>query len=92
MKQQLFRYLVNSLFALSLHRNLERMDAVVATVTVLIESHMLKLYDGIQLAAAVELNDLILAIRIAATGVPTLTPISSDNQLNRAAVAERLTV
>jgi predicted nucleic acid-binding protein len=67
-------------------------DAVVARAMALIESRTLKGYDGVQLAAAMELNDLILAIGMPATGVPALTLVSADNQLNRAAAAEGLTV
>lgn len=58
----------------------------------LIEAHILKGYDGVQLATAVELNNLILAIGMPVARVPVLTMVAADKQINTAAVAEGLTV
>ncbi len=71
---------------------IEVTDTVVTRAMTLIEAHPLKGYDGVQLAAAVEVNTLALAIGIMAIGMPALTLVSADKQLNRAAVAEGLTV
>jgi predicted nucleic acid-binding protein len=71
---------------------IEITDAVVTRAMSLIETHVLKGYDGVQLAAAVEINNLITAIGMPAAGVPALTLVAADKQLNTAAVAEGLTV
>lgn len=71
---------------------IEITDAVVARAMSLIETHVLKAYDGVQLAAAVEINSLITAIGMPASGGPALTLVAADKQFNTAALAEGLTV
>src|SRR5947209_8156970 len=58
----------------------------------LIESHTLRGYDGVQLAAALELNDLISSVGMPVAVGSTLTLVSADDDLNLAAVAEGLTL
>lgn len=71
---------------------IEVTNVVVARAMSLIETHVLKGYDGVQLAAAVEINNLIMALGIPTAGVPGLTLVSADKQVNTAALAEGLTV
>ncbi len=75
---------------------LEVTEQVVSKAMDLIQAHPLRGYDGVQLAAAVELNTQFVALSIA-SGVPppglsSLVLVSSDNDLNSAASAEGLTV
>jgi len=58
----------------------------------LIEAYKLRGYDGVQLAAALEVNDLVIALGMAVVGVSALTLVSADNDLNLAATGERLIV
>jgi predicted nucleic acid-binding protein len=53
----------------------------------LAETHALRGYDSVHLGAALEVNDRVLAL-----GLPALTLISADQDLNQAALAEGLTV
>ena len=62
-------------------------EAVVDRAMTLAETHRLRGYDAVQLAAALEL----LAVG-ASAGLPQLNFISADNQLNAAAGAEGLKV
>jgi len=71
---------------------IEITDQVVSRAMSLIESHILAGYDGVQLAASMEINDELLAIGMPVVGVPALTLISADKQLNTAAGAEGLVV
>lgn len=71
---------------------IEVTDTVVARAMALIESRTLKGYDGVQLAAAVEIDNLISAIGVQTAGALSLTLVSADKQLNRAAASEGLTV
>jgi uncharacterized protein len=71
---------------------IEVTDAVVTRAMALIEAHTLKGYDGVQLAAAVEINKLTVAIGMPVAGAPALTLVSADKQFNRAGAAEGLTV
>lgn len=70
---------------------IEVTEAVVTRAMSLIETRVLKGYDGVQLAAAVEINNLITAIGMPA-GVPALTLVAADDQLNTAASAGGLTI
>jgi hypothetical protein len=60
------------------------------------ETYILRGYDAVQLAAAVAINSQLVAenaaLGIAAPIGPILTLISSDTDLNDAALAEGLTV
>ena len=67
-------------------------DAVVGRTMGLIENHKLKGYDGVQLAAAMEINDQLLVIGMPVAGVPALTIVSADTDINTAAGAELLLV
>jgi uncharacterized protein len=71
---------------------IEITDQVVSRAMSLIESHILAGYDGVQLAASMEINDELLAIGMPVVGVPALTLISADNQLTTAAGEEGLVV
>ncbi|HKC66323.1 MAG TPA: type II toxin-antitoxin system VapC family toxin [Pyrinomonadaceae bacterium] len=71
---------------------IEITDTVVTKAMLLIETHVLKGYDGVQLAAAVEIHNLLTAIGMPALGAAGLTLVAADKQLNSAALAEGLTV
>jgi predicted nucleic acid-binding protein len=62
-------------------------EAVVARAMDVAEKHRLWGYDAVQLAAALE---LLAVARL--TGLPSLTFVSADTQLNGAAAAEGLSV
>lgn len=53
----------------------------------LVKKHALRGYDAVQLAAALETENERVAV-----GLPSLTLLSADNELNTAAIAEGLTV
>jgi hypothetical protein len=53
----------------------------------LAETHGLRGYDAVQLAAACQINALLIM-----SGLPPLTFVASDHALNAAATAEGLTV
>jgi hypothetical protein len=53
----------------------------------LAETHGLRGYDAMQLATALEVNTLRIV-----SGLPPLTLVSADVELNAAAIAEGLTV
>ena len=71
---------------------IEITDPVVARAMTLIEAHKVRGYDGVQLAVALELNDLILSTGMSVIGVPALTLVSADDELNQAAASEGLMV
>ncbi|HKQ53050.1 MAG TPA: type II toxin-antitoxin system VapC family toxin [Pyrinomonadaceae bacterium] len=73
-------------FALAYHV-LEITAALITRAMSLAESHALRGYDAVQLAAVLEVNDRCLDLAIPA---PTL--VSADKALNAAAEAEGLTV
>lgn len=68
-------------------RVVEITEALVVRAMALAETHALRGYDAVQLAAALELND-----RRVAGILPALTLLSADAELNAAAVAEGLAV
>lgn len=74
----------------SQYQIIEITEVVIARAMTLIESHKLRGYDGVQLAAALELNDLVLSAGMPILGVPALTLASADGDLNSAGVAEGL--
>jgi predicted nucleic acid-binding protein len=74
----------------SQYQIIEITDVVVARAMMLIESRKLRGYDGVQLAVALELNDLMLAAGMPVLGVSALTLVSADDELNSAGVAEGL--
>lgn len=69
------------------YRIIEITSALIASAMVLAETHALRGYDAIQLVAALEVNAIYRAL-----GVPTLTMVSADTELNTAALAEGLIV
>ena len=69
------------------YRVLEITPALIARAMSLAESHALRGYDAVQLAAALEIN-----VRCVALAIPALTLISADVALNTAAMAEGLAV
>ena|SRR2546423_1241246 len=71
---------------------IEITDAVVGRAMALIENYKLRGYDGVQLAAAMEINDELLAIGMPVAGVPALTIVSADTDINAAAGAKHLLV
>lgn len=80
----------------SQYNALEITDQIIAAAMTLAEKYVLRAYDAVQLAAAVAINSQLVA-ETAALGItapirPVLTLISSDTDLNGAAVAEGLTV
>lgn len=66
---------------------LEITEALVNHAMQLAEIHGLRGYDAVQLAAACETNVIVVA-----QGLPPITFISADNELNAAAVSEGLAV
>jgi predicted nucleic acid-binding protein len=75
---------------------LEITDHIIDSATTLAESHTLRAYDAVQLAVAVDLSIRInaqnTALGIPASVAPSVTIISSDSDLNNAAVIEKLNV
>jgi len=74
------------------YRIIEITDTVIARAMALIESHKLRGYDGVQLAVALEVNDLIYSTGMPAIGPSMLSLVSADDDLNIAASAEGLMV
>jgi predicted nucleic acid-binding protein len=71
----------------SVYRIIEITSTLVQRAMTLADRHGLRGYDAVQLAAALEVNTRCLAL-----GMPTLTLISADVELNEAAIAEGLIV
>lgn len=69
------------------YRVLEITPELITRAMALAESHALRGYDAVQLAAALEVNDRSLILLI-----PALTFVSADKALNAAARVEGLTV
>lgn len=69
------------------YRLIEVTAALVERAMALSETHSLRGYDAVQLAAALEVHKYCLAL-----GMPVLTLISADTALNTAALAEGLLV
>jgi uncharacterized protein len=70
-----------------LYRIIEITPALVTRAMALAETHALRGYDAVQLAAAVEVH-----IRGITLGLPVLTFVSADGELNLAAATEGLVV
>jgi predicted nucleic acid-binding protein len=70
-----------------LYRIIEITPALVTRAMALVETHALRGYDAVQLAAAVEIN-----LRGTTLGLPVLTLVSADGELNLAAATEGLVV
>ena len=62
-------------------------DIVINRAMLLAELHELRGYDALQLAAASEINSFLIG-----SGLPPITFISADNDLNAAALSEGLIV
>jgi hypothetical protein len=62
-------------------------DRVINSAMVLAETHGLRGYDAVQLAAALEVNTICLA-----NSLPSVYFVSADGELNAAAVSEGLNV
>jgi len=69
------------------YRIIEITPGVLSTAEVLAEAHGLRAYDAVQLAAAVELTTQRVA-----NGLPPVTMVSADQELNAAAAAVGLQV
>jgi predicted nucleic acid-binding protein len=69
------------------YQALEMTAALLTRAMSLAETHALRGYDAVQLAAALEVNHFY-----SVSGLPALTLISADAELNTAAIAEGLTV
>lgn len=67
-------------------------DSLVQSAMGLVEKHQLRGYDAVQLAAALIVNTQSTLQGIAATGIPPLVLVASDDALLKAASAENLTV
>ena len=80
----------------SQYNALEITDQIIAAGMTFAETYLLRGYDAVQLAAAVAINNQLLAevaaLGTAATIGPVLTMVSSDTDLNAAAKTEGLTV
>jgi len=66
---------------------IEVTSALADRAMLLAEQHGLRGYDAVQLAAGVEVQ-----VRYVAAGLPAVTCISADTELNIAAIAEGLTI
>lgn len=71
---------------------LEITDQIVRRAMDLTEAHGLRAYDAVQLAAAAEVNSQAALLGFATLGMPSMTLVSSDDDLNTAAAAEGLVV
>lgn len=71
---------------------LEITDLLIAQAMDLAETHRLRGYDSVQLAAALEINRRSLSTGISVLGVPPLVLVSADDELNQAASAEGLPI
>lgn len=71
---------------------IEVTDQVISRAMSLAEAHPLRAYDAIQLATALEVNDQSVALGMTGLGVPALTLVSADADLNSAAIREGLVV
>jgi len=69
------------------YRLIEMTPALISRAMTLAETHALRGYDAVQLAAALEINT-----RVTSLNLPSLTLISADAALNAAAQSEGLTV
>ncbi len=69
------------------YRLIDLTPLLIARAMTLAELHSLRGYDAVQLATAVEIHGRGLAL-----GLPALTLVSADGELNRAAQAEGLIV
>jgi len=69
------------------YKVIEVTEALVAQAMLLAETHGLRGYDAVQLAAAMDVNATYRA-----AGLPPITLLSADTELNSAALAEGLTV
>lgn len=69
------------------YKVIEITEALIEHAMSLAEIYGLRGYDSVQLAAAKEVNNRYLA-----AGLPSVTLLSADSELNAAAVAEGLTV
>ena len=61
--------------------------AILSRAAALADAHSLRAYDAVQLAALVEVN-----LQRQANGMPSLTLVSADVELNTAATAEGIVV
>lgn len=66
---------------------IEMKHPVISRAMLIAESHALRGYDAVQLAAALEVNANLLSL-----AMPALTLVSSDNDLNAAASVEALKI
>jgi uncharacterized protein len=71
---------------------LEVTEPILKSAAALTSNYKLRAYDAVQLAVALEINKQLLALGIPAAGMPALTLVSADDDLNNAAAAEGLNV
>jgi len=71
---------------------LEVTDPILKSAAALTSNYKLRAYDAVQLTVALEINKQLLALGTPAVGMPVLTLISADDDLNNAAAAEGLNV
>jgi uncharacterized protein len=76
----------------TLYTIVEITDRVVNRAMDLIENHNLRGYDGVQLATAMDVNDDLLAVGMSILGVPALTIVCGDKDVNKAAATEGLII
>jgi uncharacterized protein len=74
------------------YNTLEVTETLLKNAAALTSKYKLRAYDAVQLAAAMEINQQLLALGMPAAGMPALTLISADGDLNNAAAAEGLNV
>ena len=71
---------------------LEVTNRLIAQSMDLAETHRLRGYDAVQLAAALEVNRRSLAAGLAVFGGPPMVLISSDDEINQAAASEGIII
>jgi predicted nucleic acid-binding protein len=74
------------------YNTLEATETLLKNAAALTGKYKLRAYDAVQLAAALEINNQLLALGMPAASMPALTLISADDDLNTAAAAEGLNV
>lgn len=72
---------------LTSYQIVELIDALIARAMTIAETHALRGYDAVQLASALEVNILCVS-----NGLPPLTFVSADDDLNSVALQEGLVV
>lgn len=74
------------------YKTFEVTFGIISRAMDLTEKHKLRAYDAVQLAVALEIDSQLKAMTAIAAAIPTVIIVSSDKELNTAAIAEGLTL